>query len=126
MSYSTITPYLIVPEADKLIDFLVKSFDFSQGICHHGPDGKIMHAELSLGDSMIMLGDANDEYPASPVMIHLFLPACDSFYQRALQAGAVSIREPQDQEYGHRSAGVRDYAGNQWWIACEILGFTMG
>ena len=118
--YPTVTPYLIVKDAKRLIEFLQKAFDFQEVTKHLQPDGDIMHAEMILGDSMIMLGDASEVYPPNPTMIHLFLDDCDSFYQRALNAGAVSIREPKDQEYGHRSAGVRDQSGNQWWIASDI------
>lgn len=118
--YPTVTPYLIVKEAKHLIAFLQKAFDFQEVTRHLQPDGSIMHAELTLGDSMIMLGDASEVYPPNPTMIHLFLDNCDNFYQRALDAGAVSIREPQDQEYGHRSAGVSDPSGNQWWIASHV------
>lgn len=120
--YPIVTPYLIVKEAKLLMEFLKTAFDFQELTRHLQPDGSIMHAELTLGNSMIMLGDASEVYPPNPTMIHLFLDDCDIFYQRALDAGAVSIREPQDQAYGHRSAGVSDRSGNQWWIASDIKG----
>lgn len=118
--YPTVTPYLIVKDAKRLIEFLQKAFNFKEVTRHLKPDGSIMHAEVTLGNSMIMLGDSSEVYPPNPTMIHLFLDDCDSFYLRALDAGAVAIREPQDQDYGHRSAGVSDPSGNQWWIACDI------
>lgn len=118
--YPTVTPYLIVKNARGLIDFLQNAFDFQEVTRHLQPDGSIMHAELTLENSMIMLSDASKVYIPNPTMIHLFLDDCDTFYRRALDAGAVSIREPQDQDYGHRSAGVSDQSGNQWWIASNI------
>jgi PhnB protein len=118
--YPTVAPYLIVHNADLVIEFLKNAFDFSEGVRHLQPDGKIMHAELRLGDSMVMLSEASEQYPPNPTMIHLFLNNCDSYYKRALEAGASSVMEPKDQEYGHRSAGVRDASGNQWWIASDI------
>lgn len=118
--YPTVTPYLIVNNAKQLIEFLQKTFDFREVARHLQPDGAIMHAELTLGNSMIMVSEASELYLPNPTMIHLFLNDCDAFYQRALAAGAVSITEPKDQEYGHRSAGVRDQSGNQWWIASDI------
>ena len=120
--YPTVTPYLIVNNAKGLIDFLQKAFDFKEVTRHLQPDGSIMHAEVTLGNSLIMLSDASEVYSPNPTMINLFLDDCDSFYRRALDAGAVSIREPQDQEYGHRSAGVTDQSGNHWWIASDIKG----
>ena len=118
--YPAVAPYLIVNNADKLIEFLKKAFDFKEGVRHLQPDGTIMHAELSLNDSMVMISEASEQFPPNPTMIHLFLNECDSFYDRALQAGATSITEPKDQEYGHRSAGVKDASGNQWWIATDL------
>ncbi len=69
---------------------------------------------------MVMLGDAGDQNPAMPAMIHLYVDDCDATYERALGAGGTSEREPTDQFYGDRSAGVRDSAGNLWWIATHV------
>jgi PhnB protein len=106
--------------AERLFKFLQEAFEFREVIRHLQSGGKIIHAELMLGNSMFMLSEAGETYPPNPTMIHLFLNECDSFYKRALDAGASSIAEPNDQEYGHRSAGVWDSSGNQWWIACAI------
>jgi PhnB protein len=76
-----------------------------------------MHAEVRIGDSVVMMGEPADESSLMPGMIHLYVDDVDTTYQRALQAGATSLREPEDQFYGDRSAGVRDAFGNVWWIA---------
>ncbi|CAN5371059.1 hypothetical protein BH18THE2_BH18THE2_33350 [soil metagenome] len=82
------------------------------------PDGTIGHAEVRLGDSVIMVSDAQgEEYKPMQSGIHLYVEDCDSIYKRALEAGATSIMEPADQFYGDRSAGVKDQFGNRWWIA---------
>ena len=76
------------------------------------PNGSIGHAELVIGDSVVMVGSAGPENPAMPAMIHLYVDDCDATYERALAAGGTSVREPENQFYGDRSAGVRDSTGN--------------
>ena len=117
--YTTVTPYLCVTDADKLIDFLTQAFDAKLIFKMDGPSGRIMHAEMTIGDSRIMLGQPEPGKETN-AMIHLYLPDADGFYARAIAAGATSVREPADQFYGDRSAGVRDQFGNQWYIATHV------
>ena len=84
------------------------------------PDGRIMHAEVRIGDSVVMMGEASDDNPPIPAMLHLYLEDADAAYRRALAAGATSLREPEDQFYGDRTSGVQDAFGNQWWLATHI------
>lgn len=116
----TITPYLVVERAAQLIDFLKQAFDGEEIQRMTRPDGTIMHAEVKLGDSRVMIGEAGGEYPPMPAMLHLYVEDTDALYRRALQAGAVSLREPTDEAYGDRMSGVKDLCGNQWWIATHI------
>jgi PhnB protein len=118
--YRTVTPYLVVDGATNVLDFVKQAFGAEEKLRMDGPDGKIGHAEVQIGDSIVMMGDAGAENPAMPAMIHLYVDDCDATYQRALAAGAKSEREPTDQFYGDRSAGVRDSAGNLWWIATHV------
>lgn len=115
--YRTVTPYLTVQGAAKLIDFLKQTFEAVETELLPRPDGMIGHAEVRIGDSMIMLSDATPEFVPMPARIHVYVKDVDVVYRRALQAGGISLREPEDQFYGDRSAGVRDACGNQWWIA---------
>ena len=85
-----------------------------------GPGGTIMHAELKIGNSMVMLGEATDAHKPMPAKIALYVEDTDAWYKRALTAGAKSLQEPADQFYGDRGAGVTDPAGNQWWIHTRI------
>jgi PhnB protein len=118
--YRTVTPYLVVPDAAKLIDFTIKAFDGKQVRRHNMPDGKVAHAEVAIGDSMVMIGNSGDQWPGLKAGIHLYVDDVDAVYRRALAAGATSEREPADQMYGDRSAGVKDFAGNSWWLATHI------
>ena len=119
--FHTVTPYLIVDGAKKVIDFMQQAL----GATHDHeptlrPDGTIMHAALKIGDSIVMVSDASEHAKAMPVMLYLYVPDVDAAYQRAIKAGATSIMEPSDQFYGDRSGGVKDAAGNSWFFGTHI------
>jgi PhnB protein len=84
------------------------------------PDGSIGHAEMRIGNSMIMLGEARDQFKAMPTTLNLYLEDVDAAYARALAAGATAVSEPKNQFYGDRSGGVRDMCGNHWYVATHI------
>jgi PhnB protein len=115
--YHTVTPYLVVPRVAELIDFLKQAFGAEEMFRMPRPDGAIAHAEVRIGDSMVMMGEPMGQFQPMLAMIHLYVDDADTMYKRALEAGATSVREPTDQFYGDRTAGVKDPAGNQWWIA---------
>lgn len=115
--YHTMTPCLVAEGASKLIDFLKKAFEAEEIFRMARPDGGIMHAEIKIGDSMVMLGDATEQWKPITGAIYLYVNDADAIYKRALQAGATSIMEPVDQFYSDRHGGVKDPAGNIWWIA---------
>jgi PhnB protein len=117
--YATVTPYLCVADAAKLIEFLKQAFDAQLIFKMDGPGGRIMHAEMTIGDSRIMLGQPAPGQETQ-AMLHLYMPDVDTVYARAIAAGATSVREPADQFYGDRSGGVRDEFGNQWYIATHV------
>lgn len=118
--YHTITPYLVVRDAASLIGFLQQAFDAKESERIEAPDSSIIHAEVRIGDSVVMMGDAGENNPPMQTMLHLYLEDCDAAYRRALAAGATSLREPEDQFYGDRTGGVKDAFGNQWWFATRI------
>jgi PhnB protein len=119
--FHTITPYLIVEGAAKVIDFAQKAFDAKlEHEATKRPDGSIMHATLRIGDSMLMISDASEHAKATTTMLYLYVSDVDATYQKALKAGGTSVMEPADQFYGDRSGGVKDVAGNQWWLGKHI------
>lgn len=118
--YHTVTPYLLVRGADRLIDFLQQVFDAEETERMQRPDGSIMHAEVRIGDSVVMLGEATGDHERMPAMLHVYLEDTDAAYRRALAAGATSLQEPEDQFYGDRTGGVQDAFGNQWWLATHV------
>ena len=118
--YRTVTPYLIVEGAATVLDFVTRAFGAEQRMRMDREDGTVAHAEVTIGDSVVMLAEAGADWPAMPGGIHLYVDDCDATYARALEAGASSIREPANQFYGDRSGGVRDPAGNVWWITTHV------
>ncbi len=119
--YHTATPYLVVRGADKTIDFLKKAFGAEPSFePMMRPDGKVMHADLKIGDSHVMISEASDQHPPMQCMVHLYVPDVDAVYQRAVSAGGTSALEPTDQFYGDRGASVKDPSGNHWYIATHI------
>ena len=88
--------------------------------------GGRIHAEVRIGDSMVMMGDASPEWEPMPGSIHLYVDDADAAYKRALQAGATTLMEPADQDYGDRMAGAKDPFGNIWWIATPKDGAPTG
>jgi len=126
--YHSIQPYLHIRGAAQAIDFYKKAFGARERFRMAQPDGLIGHAELEFGDSVIMLSDEFPErgvhgpahFGGSPASLMFYVEDCDAVYQRALAAGAKSRREPADQFYGDRSAGVEDPFGFQWWLGTHI------
>ena len=119
--FNTITPYLIVTDAAGLITFMTQAFGAEEKARYLTPDGRIMHAQVSIGDSPVELADGGGPYPPRVTALHLYVPDADVAYQRAVEAGATSVFEPADREYGDREAGVKDLTGNHWYIATHKL-----
>ena len=119
--YHTLTPYLVVDGAEKVVRFMKEAFG-AQAVFDPmmRPDGKIMHAEFKIGDSVVMIADAFERAKATSAMLHVYVPNVDAVYQKAIKAGATSEMEPADMFYGDRSGGVKDPAGNRWHIGTHI------
>ena len=120
--YGSVTPYLVVDGADDLIGFLKDTVDATLrgDDVMRGPDGKVGHAEVQIGNSVVMLADVPPDGEAMKAMLNIYVEDCDGVYKKALAAGAESVREPEDQFYGDRTAGIRDKWGNQFYISTHI------
>ena len=122
---NSVTPYLIVKNAAKAIDYYKNVFGASELMRMDGPDGKVGHAELRIGDSIIMLADENvamgnrsaESIGASPVSLYVYLPDVDKTFEKALAGGAKVLKPVEDQFYGDRSGFLRDPFGHLWGIA---------
>jgi PhnB protein len=118
--FQTLTPYLTVGDAQSLINFIEQSFDGKVTYRMNDEKGNVRHAEMKIGDSMIMIGQARDEWKPRPGMFVLYVPDCDAVYKKAVSAGGKVVREMATQAYGDRSGGVEDAQGNQWWISTHV------
>jgi len=115
--FHSVTPFLIVNEAEKLIKFVERAFNGKQTSIFRTGDNKVMHATVRIGDSEIMISDAMERMPSGTSRLYLYVEDVDKMYKQALNVNATSLRSPTDEFYGDRSAGVRDSWGNEWWIA---------
>lgn len=115
--YHTITPYFTVSDADQLLEFLVEAFGGAIVATNRYPTGRIQHARVRVGDSVIMINESNEQYPVNVSQIHLYVDDVEIVFSKALSAGAVSIMEPNERPHGDRMAGVKDPCENIWWIA---------
>lgn len=118
--YTAVTPYLIVRDVDGLLDFMKAAFNATIVDVHRDGAGRVMHADVTIGDAHIMMGQTNDRFPEKLGSIHLYVPDADATYKAAMSAGAKSIYEPTTHFYGDRSGGVEDPGGVTWWISTHV------
>ena len=117
--FHTITPYLITDGARQLIEFISEAFHGEVVFRKERPDGSIMHAEMKIGDSLLMLGEVS-KFGPMPASLYLYVPDCDAVYQRAVKVGGVSVFEIMTMPSGERYGAVKDPCGNIWWIATHV------
>ena len=118
--YSTVSPYLIVNGASATIEFLVKVFGATELRRFPNDAGKLMHAEVRIDDTVVMLADGAEDWPPMPAYVHIYVQDVDATYKRALEAGATSVQEPLKKEDEDKRGGVKDAGGTTWWIATKV------
>ena len=124
--FHTITPYLQVFRAAELIDFVKSAFGAEERFRSTGTGSAGgIHAEVRIGDSMVMLGEPMGPFPSMPAQAYLYVKDCDAVYRSAIQAGATPVMEPTTMEFsGERYGGVKDPSGNIWWVATHVEDVT--
>ncbi len=127
--YHTVTPYLTIKGVAKAIEFYKKAFGAQEVHQMPGPEGKIMHAEIRIGDSLIMLADEFPDMPCgkspqtlggSPVTVFMYVENVDTVFNQATAAGATVVMEPKDQFWGDRFGNLVDPFGHNWALATHI------
>jgi PhnB protein len=118
--YGTVTPWIISPDTARLIEFVTSAFGALELARMAGPDGQIGHAEVRIGDSVVMMFDARAGWPATPAFNRLYVADADATYRQALAAGATAVTEVTGLFFGDRVGRVRDPLGNIWWIQAHV------
>ncbi len=119
--HGTVSPYLVVAGAAHTIDFLTHVLEAVELVRIPAPDGTVHHAEVRIGDSVVMLADARPpEWPALPAHVHVYVPDVDATYRRALEAGAEPVQAPVRKDDPDKRGAVRDAGGTTWWIGTRV------
>lgn len=118
--YTTVSPYLIVDGASETIDFLTNVFGGEELRRFPDPAGNVIHAEVRIDDTVVMIADAAEGWPALHSHVHVFVSDVDGTYRRALEAGATSVQVPVKKEDEDKRGGVKDVGGTTWWIATKV------
>ena len=121
--YGTVTPFVIVRGAAEFIEFTTRAFD-AEELGRMGEDGAIGHAEVRIGDSVVMMFDSKPDWPWTPSFLRLYVPDCDATLRQAVDAGATVLTPPGDMPWGDRSCRVRDPFGNLWWVMTHVEDLT--
>lgn len=120
-NYNSVSPYFVVNGAQKFIDLMKQIFDARELRRYERPDGTIMHAEIQIDDSVIMLGDASEMFPPAPLVMHVYVPNVDQTFDKAVNAGCEIVEQPKEREEDpDRRATFKDFAGNMWSIGTQI------
>ena len=118
--FHAITPYLFAQGASQLIDFISAAFKGEVTFRKTRPNGTLMHAEMRIGDSMLMVAEATEQFGPTPISIYLYVNDCDAVFQSALDSGGVAAFPIMTLPSGERYGGVKDPFGNTWWIATHV------
>ena len=117
---ATISTYFHPNGASKFIDFVTRGLGGVELERYDSPEGRVLHAKIKIGESVIQVGEPHSWWRPMPTMVHLYVPDADALYDQAIRAGAKSLQAPADQPYGDRTAAVEDDWGNQWYMATPL------
>ncbi len=119
--YNSVSPYFIVKGAQKFIDLMTAIFDARAFRLYDMPDGSIMHAEIQIEDSVLMISDSSDKYPPVPLVMHVYVPDVDKTFEKAIRDGCEIIERPKESEGDPDRRGTfKDFAGNIWSVGTQV------
>ncbi|TDK18563.1 VOC family protein [Luteimonas aestuarii] len=118
--YTSVAPYLVVDGARRTVEFLQAVFDAQPLRMHPMGEGRLGHAEVRIDDTVLMLSDAMDGWPAVASHVHLYVPDVDATWQRAMAAGAEPVQAPVQKDDADRRGGFRDAGGTTWWVSTQV------
>lgn len=117
--YTSVSPYLIVAGACETIEFLKDTFSAVELRHFRSDTGRILHAEVRIDDTVVMLADSTENWPPTQAHVHIYVKDVDATYQLALEAGAVSVQSPIQKEDEDKRGGIKDAGGTTWWISTK-------
>ena len=118
--YNSASPYFVVNDAEQFIDMLSNVFNGKETRRYNRPDGKIMHAEVKIDDSIIMLSDASEQFPPNQLLMHVYVPDADATFNKAIDYGCEAMQQPSQREGDPDRRGMfKDFAGNQWAVGTQ-------
>jgi PhnB protein len=118
--YTTVSPYLIVDGASRTIDFLTRALGAIEIRRFPDETGKLMHSEVRIGDTVVMVADGAEGWPPIPAHVHVYVEDVDATFKLALEAGATAVQEPVKKDDPDKRGGVKDAGGTTWWIATKV------
>lgn len=119
-NYNSVSPYFMVDNATEMIEFLTALFDAKVLRRYDNPDGKIMHIEVQIDDSVMMMSDATPQYPATHYWMHVYVPDVDTIFRRAVELGCEIVAMPDTKDHDPDRRGTfKDFAGNMWSVATQ-------
>ena len=122
-SYNAVSPYFVVDDAGKMIEFLQTVFDAKELRRYDQPDGRLIHGEFQVDDSVIMMGSSSDDYPPNQLLVHVYVADADGTFNKAVDAGCKPIEQPKENEGDPDRRGMfMDYFGNTWAVSTQKQG----
>ena len=118
--YTSVAPYLSVNGVQGTVDFLIRVFDAQSLRMIPGSGGKVAHGEVRIQDTVVMLTDAVEGWPATPSHVHIYVKDVDMTFERALSAGASEVQRPVDDGDGDKRGGFTDAGGTTWWVSTQV------
>ncbi len=122
--YTSVTPWMISPDTAALMDYLTAAFDAVECGRLVDDQGRVAHAEMRIGNAMVMMFDSRPEWPATPAFLRLYVDDADATHRQAVAAGGSSVTEVTELFWGDRVGRVRDRFGNLYWIQTRIADLT--
>lgn len=119
--YNSASPYFIIQGAQRFMDLMKEIFDAQELRRYDRPDGSIMHAEIQIDDSVIMLGEASEKFPPVPLVMHVYVPDVDNTFEKAIRAGCEIVEPPKERAGDpDRRATFKDFGGNMWSVGTQL------
>ncbi|SNY49011.1 VOC family protein [Paractinoplanes atraurantiacus] len=118
--YTSVAPWIVTPDTGRLLDFVTAVFEGTELGRVHLEDGTIGHAEIRVGDTVLLAFDRRPEWPAMPSLLRVFVPDADAAMARAVEAGAHVVTASATHAFGQRGGRVRDEWGNIWWVSAVV------